>query len=131
MERTTDNRHLREVAGTSKRLLGRLVTIVDNRLELLTVELQEERLRLLHALLLGLGTAVFGFLAGVALTIAGAIFFWEYSPAMVVLALAFLYGGCAAWLYGGFVRLQRDWRTLPNTIEQLRKDCECLERNLE
>ena len=128
METTTDN--LREVAGTSKRLLARLVTIVDNRLELLTVELHEERLRLWRGILLGLSAAVFGFLAGVALTIAAAIFFWEYSPALVVLALALLYGGCAAWLYGGFIRMQRDWRTLPDTIDQLRKDCECLERNL-
>lgn len=128
METTTDN--LREVAGTSKRLLARLVTIVDNRLELLTVELHEERLRLLRGALLALGAAVLGFLAGVALTIAAAIFFWENSPALVVLVLALLYGGCAVWLYGGFIRMQRDWRTLPDTIDQLRKDCECLGRNL-
>ena len=128
METTTDN--LREVVGTSKRLLARVVTIVDNRLELLTVELQEERLRLLRGVLLALGAAVFGFLSGVALTIAAAICFWEYSPALVVLVLALLYGGCAAWLYGGLMRIQRDWRTLPDTIDQLRKDCECLERNL-
>ena len=128
METTSDN--LREVAGTSKRLLARLVTIVDNRLELLTVELHEERLRLLRSVLLALGTALFALLAGVALTIAIAVFFWEYSPAVAVLGLALLYGGCAAWLYGGLLRLQRDWRTLPDTIDQLRKDCECLERNL-
>lgn len=128
METTTDN--LREVAGTSKRLLARLVTIADNRLELLTVELHEERVRLLRGVLLALGAAVLGLLAGVALTIAAAIFFWERSPATVVLALALLYGGGAAWLYGGFVRMQRDWRTLPDTIDQLRKDCECLGRNL-
>jgi len=128
METTTDN--LRGMADTSKRLFARLATIVDVRLELLTIELQEERVRLLRGVLLALGATMLGFLAGVALTIAAAIFFWDYSPAMVVLALALLYGGCAAWLYGGFVRLQRDWRTLPDTIDQLRKDCECLGRNL-
>lgn len=128
METTTDN--LREVAATSKRLLARMVTIVDNRLELLVIELQEERLRLLRGVVLALGAAVFGLLAGVALTIAIAVFFWEYSPTIAVLVLALLYGGCAAWLYGGFVRVHRDWRTLPDTIDQLRKDCECLERNL-
>lgn len=128
METTSDN--LREAAGSSKRLLARLVTIVDNRLQLLTVELQEERLRVLRGILLALGAAVLALLAGVALTIATAIFFWEYSPALVVLALAFLYGGCAAWLYGGFIRMQRDWRTCPDSVDQLRKDCECLKRSL-
>jgi uncharacterized membrane protein YqjE len=128
METPSDN--LREVAATSKRLLARLVTIVDNRLELLAVELQEERLRILRGMLLVLGAAVFVFLAGVALTIAVAVFFWDYAPVAAVLALAVLYGGCAAWLYIGFRRLQRDWRTLPETVDQLRKDCEWLGRNL-
>ena len=128
MEATTDS--LREVAVTSKRLLARLTAIVGNRLELLALELEEERLRLLRGLLLALAAAVFCFLAGVALSIGVVILFWEHSPALAVVGLALLYAGCAAWFYAGFVRAQRDWRTLPDTIEQLRKDCECLERNL-
>jgi len=128
METTTDN--LREVAVSSKRLLGRVAAIVENRLELLAVELEEERARLFRGFLLALGAAVFCFLAGVALSVAVVVVFWERSPALAVTGLAVLYAGCAAWLYGNFARLQREWRTLPDTIEQLRKDCQCLERNL-
>ena len=128
METTTDN--LREVASTSKRLLARVMTMVGNRLELLTIELQEERIRLLRSFLLALGAAVFCFLTGVALSVAVVVLFWERSPVLAVTGLAVFYAGCAAWFYSGFVRLQRDWRTLPDTIGQLRKDCECLERNL-
>ena len=128
METTTDN--LREVAARSKRLLARVVTIVRNRLELLAVELQEERVRLLRGFVLALGAAVFCLLAGVALSIAVVILFWGRSPILAVVGLGLLYAGCAAWCYSGFVRLQRDWRTFPDSIEQLRKDCECLEQNL-
>lgn len=128
MDTTSDT--LREVAITSKRLLARVMTIVGNRLELLTIELQEERLRMVRSFLLALGAAVFCFLAGVALSVAVVVFFWERSPVLAVAALAALYAAGAAWCYSGFARLQRDARTLPDTIEQLRKDCQCLEQNL-
>ncbi len=32
--------------------------------------------------------------------------------------------------YSRLVRLQRDWQTLPGTLDQLKKDRECLEKNL-
>lgn len=48
----------------------------ENRLELLAVEVQEERERLLHALLLALGVAAFGLLAGLTLTAAVAVVLW-------------------------------------------------------
>src|SRR6202000_2113373 len=53
-----------------KRFARQLVVIAENRLELLMVEVQEERERALRAILLALGVAVFGFLAGAALTVA-------------------------------------------------------------
>ncbi|MDB6110674.1 MAG: hypothetical protein JWR69_2424, partial [Pedosphaera sp.] len=56
------------LAASSKRFARRLMTIGENRLELLLVEVQEERERLLRAILLALGVAVFGFLTGAALT---------------------------------------------------------------
>ena len=43
------------------------------------VEVQEERERLLHAILLALGVAVFGLLAGVAITGAIVVILWEVS----------------------------------------------------
>jgi uncharacterized membrane protein YqjE len=128
MDSTTNN--LGQLADTSKRVAGRLMTIVENRLELLMVEVQEERERLLRVILLALGAAVFGLLAGVALTVAIVIFFWERSPITALLVLTILYGAFGTWLFVSFTRLQRDWQTLPDTIEQLRKDRECLERGL-
>ena len=68
------------------------MTIGENRLELLTVEVQEERERLLHAFLLALGVAAFGLLAGITLTAAIVVLLWAWSPVAVLLTLTGLYG---------------------------------------
>ena len=95
------------------------------------VEVQEERERLLHAILLALGVAVFGFLAGIALTVALVVLLWHLSPVAVLLGLTGLYAAIAAYLYRRFTVLQRDWKTLPATLDQFKKDRACLETILE
>jgi len=49
-----------QLAETSKRFARRLLAIGESRFELLMVELQEERERLLHAIVLALGVALTG-----------------------------------------------------------------------
>lgn len=117
-------------ATPAKKLARRLMTIGENRLELLMVEVQEERERLLHAMLLVLGVALFAFLAGAALTVALVVLFWSLSPVGVLLILTALYGGAAVLLYRRFTALQRDWKSFPATLDQLRKDRACLEECL-
>ena len=119
-----------QLVETSKRFARRLLTIGENRLELLMVEVQEERERLLHAILLALGVAAFGLLAGMALTGAIVVLLWEVSPVAALLALTGLYGATAVCLYRRLTRLLRDWQNLPATLDQLRKDRACLEKNL-
>ena len=53
MEPSTVN--LEQLAATSKHFARRLLTIGENRLELLMVEVQEERVRLLRAIVLAPG----------------------------------------------------------------------------
>jgi uncharacterized membrane protein YqjE len=115
---------------TSKRFARRLLTIGENRFELLMVEVQEERERLLRAILLALGVAAFGLLAGVALTGAIVVLLWELSPVAALLVLTGLYGATAVWLYRRLTLLLRDWQNLPATLDQLRKDRACLEKSL-
>ena len=102
----------------------------ENRVELLVVEVQEEQERLLHTILLALGVTVFGFLAGAAFTVALVFLMWAHSPMVVLLTLALLYSAAAVFLYRNFTILQRRWETLPATLDQLRKDRECLEKHL-
>ena len=47
-----------------------------------------------------------------------------------LLTLAVLYGATSFVLYRRFTTLQRNWKTLPATLDQLRKDRECLETSL-
>ena len=118
------------LAATSKQFARRLLTIGENRLELLVVEMQEARERLLHAFLLALGVAAFGLLAGLALTAAIVVWLWTWSPVAVLLILTALYAAAGIYLYRRLAGLLRDWQTLSATLDQLRKDRECLEKIL-
>jgi len=120
-----------ELKVASKHLARRLMTIGENRLELLQVELQEERERMLLAVLLALGVAGFSVLAGVALTITLVVVLWPHSPATALLVLTVLYAAAASYLYRRFALLLRAWQTLPATLDQLRKDRAGLESFLE
>jgi uncharacterized membrane protein YqjE len=94
------------------------------------VEVQEERERFFRTILLALGAAIFGLLAGVGLTAIIAVAFWQQSPVAALLILTALYTVVATVIYVRLIRLQRDWQTLPSTLEQLRKDRKCLENHL-
>ena len=120
----------KQLAASSKQFARRLLTIGENRLELLTVEVQEERERLLRAFLLALGVAAFGLLAVIALTAAIVVLLWEW-PVAVLLTITGLYVAGAVFLYRQLTGLLRNWQTLPSTLDQLRKDCACLEKTLE
>lgn len=116
------------LAAAAKQFARRLVTIAENRLELLALEVQEERERLLHLLLLALGVAGLALLAGITLTAVVVILLWSTSPAAVLLALTGVYGGAGVWLGWRLTRLLRDWQTLPATRDQLKKDRAGLEQ---
>jgi uncharacterized membrane protein YqjE len=128
MEQATTN--IGQIVDSSKQFARRLITIGENRLELLMVEVQEERERLLHAMFLALGVTAFGFLAFLALNIVTVVLFWNVSPIAVLLVLAAIYAVSGFCLYRRLDLLLRNWKSLPATLDQLRKDRECLEKSL-
>ena len=119
-----------QVVDSSKQLAQRLFVIGENRLELLVVELQEERERLLRATILMLGVVAFGFIAVLALNVAIVVLLWKLSPVAVLLTLTSLYAAISFFLYQRFTALLRNWKSFSATLDQLRKDCECLEKHL-
>jgi uncharacterized membrane protein YqjE len=128
MEESTAS--FRQLAATSKHFARRLLTIGENRLELLTVEMQEERERLRNAILLAFGVAVFVMLSGITLTAAIVVLLWAWSQVAVLLILTALYGAAGICLYRRLTGLLRNWQTLSASLDQLRKDRVCLEKIL-
>ena len=118
------------LADATKRIAQRAFVIVENRLQLLMVEAQEERERILKAMLMAMAAVAFGLLAGVTVTVIVVIAFWNCYPIIALLVLAVIYIAGAILFGVKLMQLQRDWQTLPATIDQLRKDRECLEKQL-
>jgi uncharacterized membrane protein YqjE len=128
MEAPSDN--VPNLADATKRIAQRAFVIVENRLQLLMVEAQEERERILKAMLMAMAAVAFSLLAGVTVTIIVAVAFWNCYPIIALAILAALYIAVAIFFGVKLMKLQRDWQTLPETIDQLRKDRECLEKQL-
>ena len=117
-----------KLATISKRFARRLLTIGENRLELLKVEVQEESERLMQAFLLALGVAAFGLLASLTLTAAILVMLWAWSPVAVLLVLTGLYGAAVVCFWRRCAGLLRDRQTLSASLDQLRKDRACLKK---
>ncbi len=113
-----------------QRLASRLMAVAENRIELFMVEMQEQRDHLLKGILLALGAAVFGLLAGIGLSAAIVFCFWNSSPLAALRVLSGLHACAAAGLYAKFNKVLAEWEALPATLEQFKKDRQCLEENL-
>ncbi|HTI71670.1 MAG TPA: phage holin family protein [Candidatus Limnocylindria bacterium] len=112
----------------SKHLVRRLMVLGENRVELLFVELQEERDRCLQALALALAMAVLFLLGGIVFSAAVVLVCWNLGPliALGILFIFYIAGGILAWW-----RLShslKGWDTLAGTRQQFRKDREQFER---
>ncbi len=117
------------VIGLLRRLLRTLLSVAQNRLELLLVEAQEERLQFFETLLLACAVVVLG-----AITLSTLIF------TVVALCLraerydlvAVLIGLCLVATMVAFWRLRRrlrTWAPFSATLAELKKDKACLEQD--
>lgn len=110
----------------SKQCARRLLDIGQNRLDLLTLEIQEGFAQAVQAVLLALGMAVLGLLGAMTLTAALVVQLWALSPVGVLLGLSLLYGIGGWLLQRRLGRLLQEWRLLDASMDQLRKDRACL-----
>jgi len=114
--------------ASAKRLAVSVLALAHNRLELLLVELQEERFRVFEALLLIVAVATLGALTLGVLTFTVVVIFWENHrlAALGVLGLLYLLATVLT-----FCRLRyrlRNWSAFPDTLAELRKDKAWLQR---
>ena len=126
MEQATIN--LAQLAATSKHFAGTAHHHWGKPVGIIDGGMQEERERLLHAMLLALGVA--------ALSLLGCddVHGRHRDFALEVRARRSAGGAdqplraLAIYLHRRLTVLQRDWKSFPATLDQLRKDRECLEK---
>jgi uncharacterized membrane protein YqjE len=113
---------LGQLTDTSKGVARQLLSIGENRLELLAVELMEEREHLLRSLLLLAGTAVSALLTLLTLSAGLVVLLWPHSPATILFVLSAFYLLVGVWLALRLRVRLTGWRSLSASLEQLRKD---------
>lgn len=111
-----------------QRVLRTLLALVQNRFELFAVEWQEERTRLVEALLLAAGVVIVGALSLVMVTLTIVVIFWETHRLAVMISLTVTYVAGAAFLFWNLRRRLKDWTPFAATVDELRKDARCLDR---
>lgn len=116
------------LSQSARRLARTALALGQTRLDLLCVEILEERGRWLKVLVLTLAGAVFGLLTAVVFTFGIVVALWPISVWLAILVPLVLHGGLAAGCVWRLVQLVRAWEFLPATLDQLRQDREDLER---
>lgn len=114
------------ILATLRNIVDGGLALIEKRLELLGVELHEEKCRLVEMFLWASALVAFGLMALTLLTFVIVFLFWESArvPALVVLSLLYLLGAFLAWR-GLQARLNNS-KVFSGTLEELRKDRACL-----
>ncbi|MBN9689897.1 MAG: phage holin family protein [Verrucomicrobia bacterium] len=125
----SDSPESRGLLATLRGLASTVSSTVSNRLELLLVELQIERVRFLQILVLLLVTLVLAFLAILTLTAAIVVALWKTSPVLVLLVISFVYA-VGAWLAARQARVLFGYEAFAGSLSELKKDQSWLNQTL-
>jgi uncharacterized membrane protein YqjE len=126
MESFTDE--AARLGGSTGRISRSLMALGENRLELLILEFEEERILFVRSLFLSLGIFAFGLLGMCALTAAVVIGLWTQHPGLVLGVFAGLYGLLAIAIGLILRRMLRRAEPFSATLDQLRKDRQAVEK---
>ena len=110
-----------------KRILRSVSDLAQARLELFLVELKEERIRLFDALLLLLIGVSCTLMTLVLLTFTLVLIFWDHRV-LVLIILTLAYALVAGVALLTLRRRLRDWKAFAATLEELKKDRACLDK---
>ncbi|WP_322107174.1 phage holin family protein [Paraburkholderia sp. J41] len=126
---TTDHNSQRQEHGPLRRLLGSAFSILQTRLELIGIELAEEKERLIGVLFLGLAAMMLALLSLIALTALVAIAFWDTWRWQALACITAVYAiaaiVCALKARSGLRNAPIVFQT---TLEEFEKDREILRR---
>jgi uncharacterized membrane protein YqjE len=114
--------------GSLRRLLDIGLGLAQNRLELLSVELQEEKHRLIEVLILTFTAVALGLLALIVFSFTIVVLFWDSArlPVLFVLSVVYMAAtvGVCLKLHA---RIQAGRRPFRTSVDELKKDRECLQ----
>ncbi len=115
------------LGASLKRLFRTVVSVLENRFELLLVELAEEQHRLFEALLLAAAAAVFGLLTLIVATAAVVILCGPDHLLAALTGVCLVYGVATTLLVWRLRVRLRHWTPFSATLTELKKDKACLE----
>jgi uncharacterized membrane protein YqjE len=110
-----------------KRILDLVLATAENRVELFVVELQEEKCRLIQAILCAVAVAACGLMTLTLATITIVLLFWENGRLVALggLSFAYLVGTLLAWR--GLQARLKSRSAFSATLAEITKDRSCLE----
>ncbi len=115
------------ILGSLRRLCASVLALLQNRIELFGVEIQEQKARLVRVLLLAAVTVFLGNTAILVLTATIVVLVGDEARTPVLVGLSAFYVLAAG--IAGFL-LRRELRSAPppfeDTVSELKKDCEWL-----
>ena len=122
----------RPAAGFAAALSGiaaTLVALLRTRLELATVEFEEERERIKTMLVLIVVATVFACFALVALSVLVVVWLWDRYPLAAIAGVAIFYAVLAAGaVFGLMQQIQAHGRPFAATLDELERDADALRR---
>jgi len=115
--------------ASARRLLISLIALLQNRIEIFGIELQEEKCRLLELFLWGMMAVFLAVLAVVTFSLGLLSLVWNH-PALrfgciLVLGVLYVVGAWIAWLRVA-KKLQSQHKPFEETLKALAKDLSCL-----
>lgn len=114
--------------GSLRGFADGLIGSVHDRVELLSVELQEEKLRLVQIFIWISAIVVTGILAVIFASLALVFVFWDTARLAVIVGLAVLYGVALVGVVVAFRRyLARQPAPFSGTLAELKEDRACIQ----
>ena len=115
------------IFGSLRRLLDTLLATAQNRVELIALELQEEKCRLVELFLWMSAVVALGMMSLAMVTLTIVVLFWNNGRLAALITLSALYLLATAGAYWGLnTRLRKGNLPFSGTVSELKKDRECL-----
>lgn len=114
------------ILASVRKILDGGLALVQNRVELLAVEVRQEKCRLVEAIMLASAVVALGMMTLTLVTFLLVTLFWDNGRVAVLVILSLLYLLAALIAWRGLRARLKDASAFSGTLEEIKKDRECL-----